>query len=304
MNCKICGEKTNSVFNGKIFGKYNIKYFHCRICGFLQTEEPYWLKESYADVITKSDIGLISRNLHLAKFTRVLIFSLYSKNSQIELGLLSNRIFRKLLKKLKLRGIFIKHKFRKIYASGFDFKQKFIDYGGGYGIFVRLMRDKGLDFYWHDTHCQNLFAMKFEADLNKNYKLLTAFEVFEHFSDPIKELEKMIKISNNILFSTQLLIDKNLPKPDKWWYYGLEHGQHISFYSEKTLRYIASKYKLNLYSDSVSLHMFTKENLNLKFMKFLFSKMEYLSLCVEKISRPRSLLEKDFNKITGKSLSG
>ena len=32
----------------------------------------------------------------------------------------------------------------------FDPNAKFIDWGGGYGVFTRLMRDKGYDFYWRD----------------------------------------------------------------------------------------------------------------------------------------------------------
>src|SRR5512138_3231358 len=29
---------------------------------------------------------------------------------------------------------------------------RFLDYGGGDGLFVRLMRDRGYDFYWSDKH--------------------------------------------------------------------------------------------------------------------------------------------------------
>lgn len=289
MKCKICGGKTESIFSAEILGKYNIKYFYCDCCGFLQTEEPYWINECYANIITNSDIGMLSRNLKLAEFTKVLIFSLYSNNSIRDSGLFSNKIF-------------IRQRFKKIYKSGFDFNRQFVDYGGGYGVFVRLMRDIGLDFYWHDAYCQNLFAEQFEADLTNKYKLLTAFEILEHLHQPIEELDKILKLSDNILFSAKLLPDKNLPQPNEWWYYGVEHGQHIAFYSKKTLEYIASKYKLHLYSASGSIHMFTKENINLKFIKFLYKKRDYLSELIDQTSKPRSLLPKDFEKITGKSL--
>ena len=33
---------------------------------------------------------------------------------------------------------------------------------GGYGLFVRLMRDKGYDFQWYDKYCSNLFTNHFE----------------------------------------------------------------------------------------------------------------------------------------------
>src|SRR4051812_7809736 len=32
----------------------------------------------------------------------------------------------------------------------FDANSRFIDFGGGYGMFVRLMRDLGFDFRWQD----------------------------------------------------------------------------------------------------------------------------------------------------------
>ena len=194
------------------------------------------------------------------------------------------------------------HKFKKIYASGFDFDRKFIDYGGGYGIFVRLMRDVGLDFYWHDTHCQNLFAQQFEADFNRNYHLLTAFEIFEHLRDPIQELDKMLKISDNILFSTELLPEKKIPAPEEWWYYGLEHGQHISFYSKKTLEYIAAKYNLNFYSNNKEMHFLTKKKIDSYYMMLIFKKSKILSRLIDETIRPKSLLQNDFYKITGKHL--
>jgi hypothetical protein len=41
--------------------------------------------------------------------------------------------------------------------------QHFLDYGGGAGLFVRLMRDRGFDFYLLDKYCANVFAAGFEA---------------------------------------------------------------------------------------------------------------------------------------------
>src|SRR5687768_729910 len=35
-------------------------------------------------------------------------------------------------------------------ATAFDRRGRFVDYGGGYGLFVRHMRDQGLDFRWED----------------------------------------------------------------------------------------------------------------------------------------------------------
>jgi len=227
MNCKICNTKTINIFESKILKKYNIKYFKCENCGFLQTEEPYWLKEVYSESINKSDTGILSRNLHLAKQASVIIYFLFNKDS------------------------------------------KFLDFAGGYGTFVRLMRDIGLDFYWCDAYSKNFFARGFEYDGSiKDIELITSFESFEHFTNPIKEIETMLSISSNIIFSTELLPDP-VPAPSKWWYYGLNHGQHVSFYSLKTLKIIAQKYRLNLCSNNKNLHLITPKVISKPIFKIL-----------------------------------
>src|SRR5680860_251113 len=127
----------------------------------------------------------------------------------------------------------------------FNCQKIFLDYAGGYGVFVRLMRDIGLDFKWQDNFSQNLLARGFEyCENDKKIELITAFEVFEHFVNPLEEIEKMLKISKNILFSTTLL-PEGVPASKDWWYYGFNHGQHVSFYSKKTFEVIAKKYNLN-----------------------------------------------------------
>ena len=151
----------------------------------------------------------------------------------------------------------------------FNHHKIYLDFAGGYGIFVRLMRDIGLNFKWQDNFSQNLLARGFEySDKDSEIELITAFEVFEHFVNPLEEIEKMLKISKNILFST-LLLPKDIPEPDKWWYYGFNHGQHISFYSQKTFQFIAKKYGLNYYTDNNSIHFLTTRKINRFIFKFL-----------------------------------
>jgi len=217
MKCNICSQENNEIFKSTIFNKYPIAYFYCDLCGFLQTEEPYWLEEAYSESINISDTGYLSRNIYLSKKLTVLL-SLF-----------------------------------------FDKKAKFLDYAGGYGVFVRLMRDIGFDFYWSDKYTQNMFARGFEGSLSENYEAITTFESFEHFVNPIEEIENMLASSKNIIFTTELL-PYPIPKTSEWWYYGTEHGQHISFYSEKTLRYIAQKYKLNYYN-LFGLHLITEKKI-------------------------------------------
>ena len=60
--------------------------------------------------------------------------------------------------------------------------EKFLDYGGGSGLFVRLMREKGFNFYYYYKYSLNIFAKGFEVDLKNNFsfEVITVFEVFEH----------------------------------------------------------------------------------------------------------------------------
>lgn len=151
----------------------------------------------------------------------------------------------------------------------FNRKNKFIDYAGGYGLFTRIMRDIGFDFYWTDKYCENLFAKGFEnKDISINdFELITAFEVFEHLVDPVVELEKMLKFGRNIIFSTELL-PASIPDPKEWWYYNFVHGQHISFYSYESLFLLGKKFNLNFYSMK-GIHIYTEKKLNKTILRLL-----------------------------------
>ncbi len=201
--CKLCGYKTNLFATGKILDKYNIEYYHCENCDFIQTESPYWLEEAYTTPINKYDTGIMIRNLVCVD------------------------IAKKVLKKYKNKNI--------------------LDYAGGYGIFTRMMRDMGFNVYWSDKYCENIIATGCEWN-NEKIDAITIFECLEHFVDPIKELEHLFTLTDAILCSTLLFKSNNPQYVDKWWYYAPQTGQHISFYSDKTIKYIAEyfscKYKI------------------------------------------------------------
>jgi len=79
MKCKICDNKTHNIFSEKILNKNNIKYYYCDHCGFLQTEEPYWLKEAYSNPISIIDTGILARNIGSSKITAVVLYFLFRK---------------------------------------------------------------------------------------------------------------------------------------------------------------------------------------------------------------------------------
>jgi len=73
MTCKICTQTTKQIYTAKILNKYEIKYYHCNHCGFLKTEEPYWLEEAFRDHINVSDTDYIQRKNKLSKKLTILL---------------------------------------------------------------------------------------------------------------------------------------------------------------------------------------------------------------------------------------
>jgi len=151
------------------------------------------------------------------------------------------------------RNLEFSHKLSYLFKYFFPENMKGLDYAGGYGIFVRLMRDKGFDFYWSDAYAQNLVARGFEQKKGDTFTVITAFEFFEHSTEPGNDLEKLGNLGQNLIFST--VLRQELVPEDGWWYYGLEHGQHISFYSRVTLEFMAKKLNRKLITDNTWLHM-------------------------------------------------
>ena len=187
---------------------------------------------------------------------------------------------------------------RSVIEGYFDGKGRFLDYGGGPGLFTRLMRDAGYEFFWYDRHCQNLYADGFAADISsgERYELVTAAEVFEHLPDPLATVQEMTCLSRNILFMTQLLPDPP-PAPGQWWYYGPEHGQHISFFSRKTLQVMADKLDLQYVTNGHNLHLFSSRPVSATTFKILT--YEPVVTLLGLILRRRSLLLHDFQSSRG-----
>jgi len=219
-HCNICGSLSAEIFKSQVLGKYLVSYYQCERCQFIQTEKPYWLPEAYASAMTALDVGLVYRNIEFSK-TIPRILELFSGTND----------------------------------------DSYLDYGGGHGMFVRLMRDLGYDYYLQDLYAENLYAKYFELEnynKEKKFTCLTAFEVFEHLEHPLIELESMFGYSDTIIFSTELQPAITFKHESDWWYFVPEVGQHISFYSAKTLKALAENFKCKLYSNGHNLHILTK----------------------------------------------
>lgn len=155
----------------------------------------------------------------------------------------------------------------------FDRRGRFLDAAGGYGIFTRLMRDIGFDYYWADKYSPNLVARGFEMveDAELPYTAVTAFEVMEHLPDPVAFVDQILTNTgtDTIIFSTELFAGEP-PAPDEWWYYCFATGQHVSFYQKRTLELIGQRFGMRLYSSGMY-HIWTRAKLNPLALRFLMS---------------------------------
>ena len=148
MTCGICQTESAHFGEAILLEKYQVQYFRCPKCGFIQTEKPYWLAEAYTDALVAADVGVMQRNLQTSAVTSAVISLL------------------------------------------FPAAKTFLDYGGGHGTFVRLMRDRGFNFFWQDLYAKNIHARTFEYRVGARYDLVTAFELMEHLPDPVEGMAR------------------------------------------------------------------------------------------------------------------
>jgi hypothetical protein len=110
-----------------------------------------------------------------------------------------------------------------------------LDYAGGYGIFTRLMRDVGFEYFWMDPYATNTLARGFEWSPGPAApRAVTAFEVLEHLVRPLEEFKKIAALGAEWILTSTELHPGSKPAPD-WHYLSVESGQHVAFYRWDTL---------------------------------------------------------------------
>jgi hypothetical protein len=172
-----------------------------------------------------------------------------------------------------------------------------VDCAGGYGILVRLLRDFGVNALWSDRYCKNLLARGFEYTNQKAF-LVTAFEAFEHFVNPAEELDRLLTIAPNVLFSTDIIVDP-APQHDDWWYYGKDHGQHIGFFRIRTLEKLAQERGMYLVSNGTTCHLITEKPINQVLWQLMIRYNRFIPFILNR--RMTSKVWSDYNLMSGKN---
>lgn len=234
MSCPICDGVLEFSFAEKVLCKHDAIFDYCQTCGFLRARDPYWLTEAYSSAIASTDTGLVMRNSSVACKLASVLYGVMGERGQ---GL-------------------------------------YVDVAGGYGMLTRMMRDYGFDFYWSDKYCDNLMARGFEYSPKLGSCLaVTAIEIMEHVEDPIAFVRDALKQTkaNTFIFTTELF-EGSPPRPEQWWYYSFETGQHIAFFQRKTLEVMAKKLGLS-FATGGGLHIFSKRSINKRLLGFFASRI-------------------------------
>lgn len=258
-HCRVCNGISHRAFGAMVLGKYDVGYHRCGDCGFVQSDEPFWLAEAYTQAVLDIDLGPINRAVQGANFTESIVLSHFDPNA------------------------------------------RFVDFGGGYGIFTRLMRDRGYDWYWADRYCENIFAKQFRAHPDGSHELVTAFEVFEHLPDPVGGLEEMLAFGRNILFTTEL-VPPGISRVDDWWYFAPTQGQHIAFHTHASLARLGHRFGLHFATNGGSVHLLSLRPVRDRAMRFLVRNgrvQRFLRGRQRSRLRQQSRLIDDFRTVSG-----
>ncbi len=176
--CRVCGQPTTLHARARLLDRHDIRYERCPTCGFIQTEQPYWLAEAYSEAIAASDIGLLRRNFILSAVTQSVIRSFFNPRARfVDCG--------------GGYGALV----RLMRDAGYDFWR--------HDPMCANLFARGFDT---------------TPSAQPDRELVTAFEVFEHLVNPHEEIAKMLSFSHNILFTTLLQPTPAPQPADWWYY--------------------------------------------------------------------------------------
>lgn len=135
----------------------------------------------------------------------------------------------------------------EVIENNTDLKERaeILEFGCGPGpVLADLLTEKGFNVDRYDPY---FFPDK--NYLQKKYDLITATEVFEHFSQPFKEVKSLNSILKKDAYLAVMTSFHPGPEEFKDWWYKWD-PTHIMFYNQKTFVKLAAEFDLKIvYSD-------------------------------------------------------
>lgn len=119
-----------------------------------------------------------------------------------------------------------------------------LDYGGGNGKTSALLRAEGWQFDSYDPYG----AMELSPERLGRYNFCSAIEVFEHLTDPVATLGKVLSMTGTdkllILIGTSTHDEHVSDRSRLAWWYAAPRNGHISLYSLHSLHLLAERFGL------------------------------------------------------------
>jgi hypothetical protein len=132
-----------------------------------------------------------------------------------------------------------------------------VDYGGGNGLTVDILRSYGWKF-----DCVDPFGRNDVSERRGTYNFCSAFEVFEHLPDPFFGLSQIMELASADQFMLLIGTAINDGSVDLGsrlnWSYAAPRNGHISLHSRKSLGILAKHYNLKYSSVSKGTHLMTR----------------------------------------------
>ncbi|HWH83020.1 MAG TPA: class I SAM-dependent methyltransferase [Burkholderiaceae bacterium] len=262
--CRLCAAPANFKFARQAKDGDDVRCYECSACHSLQTEVPYWLEAEYAASAADTHLNLDTYAADRSLRSRTAVYFLWK-------------------------------------FAGFKSPQdKLLDWGGGVGLMVRLLRDAGIDAYLYDKYAKNHFASGFIRSEHDSYSVVTAFEVFEHFANPVVDLQAVFSLDPALLvISTGVYTNQGAD----WPYLGPAKSEHVFFYSEQALELIGHRFGYGVIRLRHGMTLFFKDPIaaqRLRWAGRLLSR-DYLADIAFALIRKRSHCDADNQKIRAKT---
>lgn len=160
--CRLCNAATSVRFVKKVLGKHDIEFQLCSGCDSMQTEEPYWLAESYGSETRPLDINAATRAVTWQRLLHGAAAALGEpeKTTLVDWGAGDGLLVR-LLRDVGIDARFHDPLATNHYAIGFE-----------------------------------------ADSIDKPVDIVTAFEVWEHLSKPAEEIADLLRFEPRVHIAT------------------------------------------------------------------------------------------------------
>jgi len=184
-----------------------------------------------------------------------------------------------------------------------------LDIGGGDGLVVRLLRDRGIDARFSDPFTKPSFDVGPAVGASDQFDLGLMSEVALHLTDPVDSMRSVLRQCNRLLFTAVVPPD---PIPSDWWYLMPSSGQHVAFYSVSSIEKIADEIGCYWCSDGKFFHLLSNDPIprslrrlvTRRELTLLFAWVsQLLHLVARARGRQRSLTASDQNRLEDELVS-